>query len=150
MTDGQARCQEESDFLLIAEDNPADVHLIRLALKRHGVPCEIYVVQDGESAVRFIEHTEADALARCPTLAVLDLNLPKIGGDQVLQRLRECSKWSQVPVIVISSSLSHLDRATAIDLGASAYFSKPTDLEQFLELGSLIKNLLRRNPEVGE
>lgn len=150
MSNGQARWEGEPDFLLIAEDNPADVHLIRLALKRHGIPCEIYVVQDGESAVRFIEQMEADAFARCPTLAVLDLNLPKFGGHQVLQRLRQCSKWSHVPVIVISSSLSHLDRATAIDLGASAYFSKPTDLEQFLELGSLIKNVLRRKPAVSE
>ncbi len=148
MSNGQARWEEEPDFLLIAEDNPADVHLIRLALKRHGISCEICVVQDGESAVRFIEQTEADAFARCPTLAVLDLNLPKVGGDRILQRLRECSKWIHVPVIVISSSLSHLDRATAINLGASAYFSKPTDLEQFLELGALIKNLLRRKPAV--
>ena len=132
----------EADFLLIAEDNPADVGLIQLALRTHGISApKLHIVQDGEAAIRFIEQLEADSTP-CPSLAIFDLNLPRIGGDQVLRRLRASEKWRSVPVIIVSSSLSPRDREDAIGLGASAYFSKPSDLEQFLELGSLIKIVL--------
>ena len=133
---------KDSKLLLVAEDNPADVYLIQLALKRHNIACEVHIVGDGESAVRFIEKTENDESSPCPSLALLDLNLPRVRGDQILQRLRGSSRWCRVPVIVISSSRSNMDRAAAMNSGASAFFSKPTGLDQFLELGSLIKSLL--------
>jgi CheY-like chemotaxis protein len=133
---------EEADFLLIAEDNPADVGLIRLALKKHGIPASVHIVQDGEAAIRFIEQVEADQSAACPSLAVLDLNLPRVSGDEILRRLRASEKWRHVPVIVMSSSLSARDRVDAMELGAFAYFSKPSELDQFLELGAIIRNAL--------
>ena len=126
-------------FLLIAEDNPADVGLIRMALAQHGVKSELHVIQDGETAVRFIERVESDGSANCPALAIVDLNLPRLGGDEILRRVRASKKWHAVPVIVMSSSLSPRDRAEALNYGASAYFSKPSDLEQFLTLGALVK-----------
>ena len=135
----------ESGFLLIAEDNPADIGLIRLALMRHGIPFEIHLVSDGEAAVRFIEEVEVDDSALCPLLAILDLNLPRVSGDQVLRRLRLSVKWRLVPVVVMSSSLSVRDREQALVLGATAYFPKRSELEQFLELGAVIKNILARN-----
>lgn len=145
MSTGQAH-PYGAGFLLIAEDNPADVGLIRLALVRHGIPFEVHVVSDGEAAVRFIEELEADDSALCPLLAILDLNLPRVSGDQVLRRLRLSAKWRLVPVVVMSSSLSVRDRDQALDLGATAYFPKRSELEQFLQLGALIKSILARNP----
>ena len=133
----------QRDFLLIAEDNPADVGLIRLALKKYAVLSDLHVIQDGESAMRFIEDVESDNAASCPALAIVDLNLPRRSGDEVLQRIRASTKWRDVPVIVMSSSLSMRDRAGALESGASAYFSKPSDLEKFLELGGLVKDALR-------
>ena len=132
------------DFLLIAEDNPADVGLIRLALQMHGVLSDLHVVEDGETALHFIERVEADTAASCPSLAIVDLNLPRLGGDEILRRVRASKKWRDVPVIVMSSSLSTRDRTEALELGASAYFSKPSDLEQFLTLGALVKQTLPR------
>jgi CheY-like chemotaxis protein len=138
MNNNQSR-QGDRDFLLIAEDNPADVVLIRLALQKYGVLPELYVIQDGEAAVRFIEKVEADDLAACPVLALVDLNLPRVGGDELLRRVRASEKWRNVPVIVMSSSLSTRDRTDALQRGAAAFFSKPSDLEQFLMLGALVK-----------
>jgi CheY-like chemotaxis protein len=128
-------------LLLIAEDNLADVGLIRMALETHGLSANVHLVRDGEDAVRFVEQVEADPLAPCPSLAVLDLNLPRIRGDQILRRLRSSSRWRDVPVIVMSSSLSAHDRTDAMRLGATSYFTKPSDLEHFLELGALIKKV---------
>ncbi len=127
--------------LLIAEDNLADVGLIRMALEKHELSAEVHLVQDGEEAIRFVEKVDADHSAPCPSLAILDLNLPRINGDQVLRRLRSSAKWRHVPVIVISSSLSVRDRANAMKLGATSYFSKPSELEQFLEIGALIRRV---------
>ena len=129
-------------FLMIAEDSAADLSLIRMALERYGIAMELHVVKDGEAATRFVEDVEADSRAPCPALAVLDLNLPRISGQQLLRRIRSSDKWRNVPVIVFSSSLSLRDRADALSLGATAYFSKPLDLEQFLGLGALIKDAL--------
>jgi len=65
-----------------------------------------------------------------------------VSGDEILRRMRGSSKWREVPVIVMSSSLSGRDREEAMARGASAYFCKPSELDQFLELGAIIKELL--------
>ncbi len=132
----------DSGFLLVAEDNPADVGLIRLALKTHEVSSSIHLVADGEEALRFIEQLEEDRAAPCPLLAIVDLNLPRVSGNEILKRVRASSRWHAVPVIVMSSSLSGRDRAEAMRLGASRYFAKPSELEQFLELGALVKDMV--------
>lgn len=129
-------------LLLVAEDNAADVGLIRLALEAHGIPCEIHAEPDGEGAIRFVERVEADQSARCPELFILDLNLPRFDGTEILRRIRASKRLAQVPVIVASSSRSSRDRNTALELGASAYFAKPSELAEFLELGALIRNFL--------
>ena len=132
----------EAQFLLVAEDNPADVGLIRLALERHGIDSPLHVVQDGEAAVNFIESVQANTGAYCPALAILDLNLPRLTGDEILRRMRACERWRNVPVIVVSSSLAAKDRTGALSLGASAYFTKPSELDQFLSLGTLVREVL--------
>ena len=125
--------------ILLAEDNPADVYLIREALREHGVQCPIHVVWDGKEVLQFI--ADAGAMSHLG-LIILDLNLPRHDGIEVLQRLRETRGTSHIPVVVLTSSDSPRDRVVASQLGAASYLRKPSGLEQFLSLGSVFKNLL--------
>ncbi len=96
LSTGQSKSADAS-FILIAEDNPADVGLIRMALTRHGIVHDVRILPDGEAALHFIEQVEADESARCPLLAVLDLNLPRVSGDQgagsppIKRNMAECA-----------------------------------------------------------
>lgn len=127
--------------ILLAEDNPADVYLIREALKEHGVQVPLHVVWDGREILQFI--SDAGPAAAQLGLIILDLNLPRHDGIEVLQRLRETSTLSHIPVVVLTSSDSPRDRQVASELGAACYLRKPSNLEQFLGLGEVFKNLLQ-------
>jgi Response regulators consisting of a CheY-like receiver domain and a winged-helix DNA-binding domain len=130
--------------ILMAEDNRADVTLVREALKVHQLACELQVVEDGELALRFFEALDADANLSCPDLLLLDLNLPKVNGEEVLSHLRVSRRCAQMPVIVITSSDSDKDRDMAHRMGAARYFRKPSDLAEFMRLGAVIKGLLEK------
>jgi CheY-like chemotaxis protein len=123
--------------ILVVEDNPADVYLIRSALIEHSIDAEIEVVSDGERA-RTLARQFQDAESPWPELVLLDINLPKIDGLELLQRLSA----APCPIIVMSSSQSPSDRQKAIDHGAACYFWKPTDLDGFLHLGDIVRDLL--------
>jgi CheY-like chemotaxis protein len=125
--------------ILLAEDNPADVYLIREALKEHGIDCPVHVVWDGKEVLQFIEGA---GLAHQIGLVILDLNLPRHDGIEVLQRLRETAGLAHVPVVVLTSSDSPRDRVVASEFGATCYLRKPFSLEQFLSLGEVFKDLL--------
>lgn len=125
--------------ILLAEDNPADVYLIEEALREHNVPFNITVAEDGESAIAMIAAGKVD-----PDLILLDLNMPKRSGSEVLSRLRGGSDSGNVPVIVLTSSDSPIDRQEALSLGATLYIRKPTGLDEFLQIGATIKQLLGR------
>ena len=127
--------------ILLVEDNPGDVYLVRQAFEEHGFTCQLDVLRDGEEALRFIENLDRDEDAACPHALLLDLNLPKWGGEQILSRLRTSTKCADTPVIVLTSSDSPVDRARANGFGVKHYFRKPNDLEEFLKLGMLVKNL---------
>jgi chemotaxis family two-component system response regulator Rcp1 len=126
--------------ILLAEDNPADVYLIREALREHGVDCPVRVVWDGKEVLQFI--SDAVPAEHGLGLIILDLNLPRHDGIEVLQRLRQSEGLALVPVVVLTSSDSPRDRVVASDLGAACYVRKPSSLEQFLSLGGLFKKLL--------
>lgn len=134
--------------ILLAEDNPADVYLIREALKEHGIDSPVHVVWDGKEVLQFIE--EASSAAHRLGLIILDLNLPRHDGIEVLQRLRETEGLSQVPVVVLTSSDSPRDRVVASEFGATCYLRKPFSLEQFLSLGGVFKDLLVASNKTAE
>jgi CheY-like chemotaxis protein len=125
--------------ILLAEDNPADVYLIREALKEHGVDCAIQTASDGREVLTLIDSAGP---GWHPDLIILDLNLPRHDGIELLRKLRSTVELSHVPVVVLTSSDSPRDRATATELGATRYLSKPSNLEHFLELGAVFKELL--------
>lgn len=119
--------------ILLAEDNPADVYLIEEALRENGVEFEMVVAEDGEQAMTML----ADP-ARQLDVVLLDLNMPRRGGSEVLQKLQ----GSQVPVIVLTSSDSPSDKMQALRLGATHYIRKPTGLDEFLAIGATIKEIV--------
>lgn len=125
--------------LLLAEDNLADALLVREHL-----PFDIYSAVDGHEAIEFIAAAEADPHAPSPHLLLLDLNLPKKDGFDVLKRLRTSEKYGAIPVIIFTSSDAAVDRRVAAELGAR-YFRKPATYEEFLNLGSVLKRVLTEN-----
>ncbi len=133
--------------VLLAEDNPADVYLIREALREHGVRCTLEVISTGEEVLRIV--SGEGNLARPLDLVILDLNLPRHDGIEILQRLRESATLSHVPVVVLTSSDSPRDRKAAMELGATRFLRKPSSLEEFLDLGLIFRNLLTNAGSAG-
>ena len=128
--------------ILLAEDNPADVYLLREALGLEAKGIEILVVSDGEQALEYVSRQGQYQNAVIPDLVVLDLNLPKSDGSDVLRRIRETTDYAEVPVVVLTSSDSPRDRKIIEALGASSFITKPSDLDAFLSLGRTLINFI--------
>ncbi len=127
---------------MLAEDNPADILLVGDAINLHNLSAVLHVFENGEQAFRFIENAECDEAAPCPTLALLDLNLPRRSGIEILERIRQSVKCKDMPVVIVSSSDSPEDRAKTAKLGANRYFRKPLGYDDFLKLGQILKDVL--------
>jgi chemotaxis family two-component system response regulator Rcp1 len=130
--------------LLLAEDNLPDAILVREAIRLENLPLEVHIAPDGQRAIDFIARAENDPDAPCPHFLLLDINLPKADGFEVLRRLRDSQRCGKVPVLMISSSDSPADRSQAAQLGAG-YFRKPPSYDEFLKLGAVLKKLLQDN-----
>jgi len=115
---------------VLIEDNPGDVGLIRLALTEHAVDCELTVLGDGESALKYFQRVE-EGPDGCPEFLILDLNLPKVSGLEVLGRIRSSAKCGHIPVVILTSSKEDEDVIQGYSLGANAYVRKPVDFEHF-------------------
>lgn len=128
--------------VLLADDNPSDVYLIREALREHSVDCILRVVSDGKDALGIISGETENARPESLSLIILDLNLPRHDGIEILQKIRESACLEHVPVVVLTSSDSPRDRVLANELGATRYLRKPSSLDEFLGLGAIFKDLL--------
>jgi CheY-like chemotaxis protein len=127
--------------ILLVEDNPADANLVEEALFEAKVDCGLQVVGDGTKAVDLIASIEQGQVP-CPDLVILDLNLPRLSGEEVLKRLRASNRCGGLKVLIVTSSDAPNDRQRAIELGATDYFRKPSTLELFLQLGPRVRQLL--------
>lgn len=128
--------------ILIVEDSESDVFLIREALAFAEVSAELQVLRDGSDAIQFIAAIEADRSAPCPDLMLLDLNLPRKAGDEVLRCVRDSSKCRWMRILIVTSSSAIRDRERMLALKADGYFHKPSDYAEFLKLGEIVKGLL--------
>jgi chemotaxis family two-component system response regulator Rcp1 len=132
--------------VLVAEDNPADVYLLREALSLERRDVELLVVSDGEEALDYVQRQGVFKAAAIPDLVVLDLNLPKSDGSDVLRCIRENPAYTQVPVVVLTSSASPSDRKTIESLGANCFITKPSDLDAYLSLGRILMGFIEPAP----
>ncbi len=128
--------------ILLAEDNLGDILLVRHALEEHHVSHELHVVKDGGEALAFLAGMGKPGKAPCPDVMLLDLNLPKVDGSQLLREFRKHPECAHTPVIVVTSSDAQADRKRMTELGVTRYFRKPSDLDAFLELGSVVKEIV--------
>ena len=128
--------------IFLAEDNGGDIFLVQQALAYHKIPHTLLVASEGDEALRLLQEVTQPGNLRFPDLILLDLNLPKSDGHELLTSIRANPASQHTPVIVITSSDSPRDRKRAADLGANRYFKKPFDFDEFLKLGSLIKEVL--------
>ena len=126
--------------ILLVDDNAADIGLFRESFKLTKAPVKINTAADGEEAMRFLHRLGEYQKATLPNLVLLDLNLPKKDGRQVLREMKNDERLKKIPVIVISSSRSPKDIADAYDLHANSYIVKPGDCEDFLNIGKAIEH----------
>lgn len=130
----------------MVEDNKADVFLIREALAR--LQAELHVVNDGEKAVRFFDAVDADESIPCPELMIIDINLPKRHGGEVLEHMRRSRRCAAARVLVVTSSDSAEDRSAMARFGIDGYFRKPSDYQEFLKLGDVAAAVLSGGQEM--
>lgn len=130
-------------YILLVEDNPDDVTLTELALERARIPNKLVVVWDGEEALDFLfsqgKYVNRDH-GQNPAAILLDLQLPYISGLEVLKQIRTDERTKLIPVVILSSSISEKDIQDSYALGATKYFRKPMDFDQFTELICQVKS----------
>lgn len=120
--------------ILLVEDSPGDVVLTAEALRDARVANELHVARDGEEAMRFLRGEGEHAGAPRPDLVLLDLNLPRMDGKEVLAAMRADPALADIPVVVLTTSTRDADILDAYDLRANAYVSKPVDFTRFLDV----------------
>ena len=134
--------------IFIAEDNPADIELVREALLEFEIDHELEIAMDGAEAKGHI--LSMGTAAKVPDLVLLDLNLPQADGHELFALFRSNPSCASAPVIVVTSSDAPRDRERACALGAARYFRKPADLMEFLQLGAVIRDVaMERGLPVG-
>jgi two-component system, chemotaxis family, response regulator Rcp1 len=126
--------------VLLVEDNPGDVRLTREALKEGKVRNNLHVVSDGAEALAFLGRQGQYETAVRPDLILLDLNLPKKDGRQVLEEIKNDPVLRLIPVVILTSSQAEQDILRAYDLHANCYVTKPVDLDQFITVVKSIES----------
>ena len=127
--------------IILVEDNPVDIELTMDALQRHNLANRVKVLKDGEEAVNYIfrkgEYSDC-GICEHPALILLDLNLPKIDGLEILRRIRSDERTKAIPVVVLTSSTMDKDRIESYNLGVNSYIVKPVDFDNFAKAVALI------------
>lgn len=126
----------DNSYILLIEDNPDDIELTKLAFKKHNFANEIIVVEDGQEAIDFLlgDHPEGIDKRGLPEVILLDLQLPKINGHEVLKRIKNNKKTKRLPVVILTSSQEEEDIIKGYDFGANSYVRKPVDYQEFLKV----------------
>jgi len=128
--------------ILVVEDNVSDVFLLDRALKQQHLLCQLVHLPNGGEALAFVHRQGIHSAAAIPDLILVDLNLSKYTGEDILREIRGATHLSGIPVCVWSSSRSGRDEALLKGLGVCRFITKPAGLDQFMEIGKTIKDLL--------
>jgi two-component system, chemotaxis family, response regulator Rcp1 len=132
------KCLQALEILLV-EDNPADIRLTTEALKEQKMYNGLNVVTDGVEAMAYLRREGSYAGAKRPDLILLDLNLPKKDGREVLQEIKSDDSLKKIPVVVLTVSKSEEDILKSYNLHANCYITKPVDLMQFMKVAKSIQ-----------
>ena len=128
--------RNKNHIILLVEDNPDDVELTRRAFDRSHIVSELVVVKDGQEALDYLFVTGAYAGRDpmiMPSVVLLDLNLPKLNGLEVLRRMRAEGRTRRMPVVILTTSSEEKDVLGGYDLGANSYVRKPVDFAEFAD-----------------
>ena len=125
--------------VLLVEDNPGDVRLTEEALKEGKLAVHLTVARDGLEATEILHQRNCHANAKRPDLILLDLNLPKIDGRQVLQEIKNDPKLMRIPVVVLTTSEADSDILTTYGSHANCYITKPVDMDRFIDIVKLLE-----------
>jgi len=126
--------------ILLVEDNPGDVLLTQEALKEGKVLNKLFVARDGSEALKFLHKEAPFQNVPTPDIILLDLNLPKVNGREVLAEVKSDPRLRRIPVVVLTTSKAEQDIARSYDLHANCYITKPLDLDQFIEVVKSIED----------
>lgn len=126
--------------ILLVEDNPADVRLTIEALKDGKILNNLTVANDGVEALEILRRENGHGEAARPDIVLLDLNLPRLDGREVLQQIKDDPELRRIPVVVLTTSADEQDVLRMYDLHANCYITKPVDLEQFLDIVKTIED----------
>jgi DNA-binding response OmpR family regulator len=137
---------EPAARILVIEDNRSDVFLLDRALKKQDLRFDLIHLPTGGEALAFVRRQGAYADAEIPSFILVDLNLSKYSGEDILREIRGASHLAGVPVCVWSSSQSRRDEVLLKHLGVSHFITKPSGLDQFMQIGKLIMDLLPPHP----
>jgi|HubBroStandDraft_6_1064221.scaffolds.fasta_scaffold229166_3 DNA-binding response OmpR family regulator len=129
-------------LVIVIEDNVSDVFLLERALNKQDLRVELIHLADGDQALAFVRREGAFSHVASPSLILIDLNLPKHNGEDILREIRGARHLSGIPVCAWSSSQSQQDQALLMELGVARFVTKPLGLDQFMEIGKIIKDLL--------
>ena len=131
--------------ILIVEDSPSDAFIVTEALKHGAEPIEVFAVHDGVEAMDFLRHQGKYVDAPRPDVILLDLNMPRKDGREVLSEIKSDERLKSIPVIVLTSSAADQDVLTAYRLHANCYLAKPVDFSKFKEMVQTIETFWFRN-----
>ncbi|WP_235115399.1 response regulator [Desmonostoc muscorum] len=126
--------------VLLVEDNPGDALLTRIALEDSKISIHLNVVEDGVEAMAFLRKQEKYVNAAHPDIVLLDLNLPKKDGREVLAEIKADENLKRIPVVVLTTSQAEEDIIKAYNLSANCYITKPVDFDQFVKIVKSIEN----------
>lgn len=125
--------------ILLVEDNPGDIRLIQEAFKEGGISSRLNIARDGEQALAFLRQEGVFAKSPRPAFILLDLNLPRKDGREVLYEIKRDKALRQIPVVILSTSTAAEDVRRAYDLHANCYVPKPLDVEKLVQLGKSLE-----------
>ncbi len=117
--------------ILLVEDNPSDVRLLKDLMEEQGYQPSLHWVMDGHEALDYVMQKKPYGEATRPDIILLDLGLPRISGYDVLRKLKKDAKYAKIPIVILTTSRDPLDQKQCATLGADAFLSKPRNLKEY-------------------